>query len=55
MNRMTAYEEFSRKNELAIKASKGEYTDLNEIIKSYTYISVYEVFFKRFDSDKGPD
>lgn len=55
MNRMSAYEEFLRKNELAIKASEGEYTDLTEILKSDTYKSVFEVFFKRFDSDKCPD
>ena len=55
MNRMTAHDEFLRKNELAIKASKGEYTDLNEVLKSDTYKSVFEVFFKRFDSDKCPD
>ena len=55
MNRMTSYKEFSKKNELAIKAKEWDCADLNEIISSDDFKTTFEVFFKRFDSDEIPD
>lgn len=55
MKKMTAYEDFLRKNELAIKASDGNYTDLNEILKIDNSRRIFEVFYRLYDSDKYPD